>query len=144
MKRCNKCLEEKPLSAFTPNKSKPDGRIYTCRICLNAIRRGYQKLDHVQRRRQNWRQTPTGKASNLKSRYKYMDKFPEKTRAHNVVRLALKTKKILKTPCVICGNKKTEGHHEDYSKPFDVIWLCRNHHREVHRVGVEGVSLHTR
>jgi len=25
------------------------------------------------------------------------------------------------------------GHHEDYSKPFEVIWLCRFHHKERHR-----------
>jgi len=28
-----------------------------------------------------------------------------------------------------CGLKcKTEGHHEDYSKEFEVIWLCRRCH----------------
>jgi hypothetical protein len=40
---------------------------------------------------------------------------------------------IRKLPCAKCGNPESEGHHEDYRKPFDVIWLCHKHHREAHR-----------
>jgi hypothetical protein len=30
------------------------------------------------------------------------------------------------------GTVKAEAHHDDYSKPFEVRWLCRMHHRAVH------------
>jgi len=39
---------------------------------------------------------------------------------------------IKRMPCEICGNIKTHGHHEDYSKPFEVNWLCAKHHQLIH------------
>lgn len=41
--------------------------------------------------------------------------------------------KIKRLPCEVCGTDKTEGHHTDYSRPFDVKWLCKNHHEELHK-----------
>ena len=38
---------------------------------------------------------------------------------------------IRRTPCIYCGEKKVEGHHEDYSKPLEVYWVCRPHHVEL-------------
>lgn len=57
----------------------------------------------------------------------------EKVAARFAARYAVKTGKILKYPCEICGELKVEGHHKDYSKPLDVNWLCQLHHREVHK-----------
>jgi DNA-binding NarL/FixJ family response regulator len=35
--------------------------------------------------------------------------------------------------CSKCGSTgKIEGHHEDYSNPLDVMWLCRYHHVQRH------------
>lgn len=36
--------------------------------------------------------------------------------------------------CTLCLNVDVEAHHEDYSKPLDVLWLCPRHHAELHRV----------
>ncbi len=36
-----------------------------------------------------------------------------------------------KAPCVIC-KKQGETHHPDYDKPYEIIWLCRKHHKDVH------------
>ena len=40
---------------------------------------------------------------------------------------------ILPQPCAICHTEKTEGHHTDYKKPFEVVWLCQTHHRNAHK-----------
>jgi len=39
---------------------------------------------------------------------------------------------LVREPCVVCGEEKSQGHHEDYSKPLDVVWLCSLHHHERH------------
>lgn len=31
---------------------------------------------------------------------------------------------------------KLHGHHEDYSKPLDIVWLCRNCHGARHRLPI--------
>jgi hypothetical protein len=57
---------------------------------------------------------------------------PEKVAAGYVYREALKTGKLKRQPCEVCGETKVDGHHEDYSKPLEVRWLCRKHHNEIH------------
>ena len=35
--------------------------------------------------------------------------------------------------CEICDGIATRGHHDDYSKPLDVRWLCPVHHAQWHK-----------
>jgi len=39
----------------------------------------------------------------------------------------------MRRPCTVCGAMKSEAHHEDYSKPLEVTWLCRTCHKAEHR-----------
>lgn len=35
--------------------------------------------------------------------------------------------------CELCGGgNNIDAHHEDYGKPYDVVWLCRSCHMRVH------------
>ena len=69
-----------------------------------------------------------GKANKRKASKKYNSIYPEKKLAQDIA------KKITSKPCSVKGcNKKGEKHHEDYSKPLDVIFLCYNHHRQLHK-----------
>lgn len=48
-------------------------------------------------------------------------------------RRALRKGFLLRLPCEKCGAAKSECHHEDYSKPLDVHWLCKPCHAVEHR-----------
>lgn len=54
------------------------------------------------------------------------------TRARQKVKYATKVGNIKREPCVKCGTTPTHGHHVDYSKPLDVVWLCDLHHKREH------------
>jgi len=54
--------------------------------------------------------------------------------AHKRVENAIKTGKLQRRPCEVCGAERAHAHHDDYSKPLDVNWLCAAHHRERHRL----------
>lgn len=59
--------------------------------------------------------------------------YLEQQRAHNLVSGALTSGSLKKKPCEECGTTtNVVGHHDDYSKPLDVRWLCASHHRFVH------------
>lgn len=53
--------------------------------------------------------------------------------AREAVADAVRSGRMNREPCERCGDVDSEGHHDDYSKPLKVRWLCRAHHREVHR-----------
>jgi len=58
-----------------------------------------------------------------------------KFNAHKMVMYAIKLG-VVKRPnqCSECGIEcKPEGHHEDYSRPLDVIWLCKVCHKGKHK-----------
>lgn len=53
-------------------------------------------------------------------------------KARSALSRALKKGLLQKLPCEVCGNIKSQGHHDDYSKPLQVLWLCPVHHKEKH------------
>jgi len=63
----------------------------------------------------------------------YRNKNLEKRNAKAKVEYALKTGKLTKPElCEACKEKrKLEGHHFDYSKPLEVVWLCHKCHSAV-------------
>lgn len=62
----------------------------------------------------------------------------QKHAAQRAVKDAVRTGALVRQPCIRCteeGRKQrgtSHGHHEDYSKPLEVIWLCPFHHVKRH------------
>ena len=59
------------------------------------------------------------------------EKFKKNVRS--ITRYYVRKGILIKSSCEVCGEKKVEGHHDDYNKPLEVRWLCRKHHDEHHR-----------
>ncbi len=66
---------------------------------------------------------------------KNKEKMLPKHNAHKLVMYAIRLGLMRKgTECILCGSsKQIEGHHEDYSKPLEVQWLCRKCHAILHK-----------
>jgi hypothetical protein len=65
-----------------------------------------------------------------------------KHRAQRLSAIAIRYGVLIPEPCSVCGvfgknesgRSIIEAHHEDYTKPLDVVWLCQKHHRERHKM----------
>lgn len=58
---------------------------------------------------------------------------PKELWAHAALRSAIRKGLIERQPCEVCGAEPADGHHDDYDRPMVVRWLCRLHHRRVHK-----------
>jgi hypothetical protein len=69
----------------------------------------------------------------------------KKRAAQQASAMAIRSGVLVRQDCIACsamGRQQfgtSHGHHEDYSKPLDVVWLCSMHHRWAHRYGLEHV-----
>lgn len=66
----------------------------------------------------------------------YEERYPERVAAKGAVLAAVRGG-VLRRPkeCSACGtpSRLIDGHHDDYSKPLEVRWLCRGCHRAADR-----------
>jgi hypothetical protein len=135
MKKCFRCNNEKPLSEFYKHSMMADGHLNKCKECTRAdSKKTYEKIQSTpelairERKRQRIKENRRRLEGKTK---KYIYK-KQKRPAQIVFNAAVKSGKVLKKPCEICGKEKSQGHHEDYSKPLDVVWLCVRHHNDRH------------
>lgn len=54
-------------------------------------------------------------------------------RANDLVFMAKKAGRLLPSPCERCQSPDSIAHHEDYSRPLAVTWLCHKCHKARHR-----------
>ena|ERR1035441_6200612 len=135
MKLCFKCHREKPLDEFYRHPRMGDGHLGKCKDCAKADVIA-NRLAHVDYYREydtdRYANNSVHRARHDAASKNYNDNNPEKRKAHQAVTNAVRDRRLLKNPCRDCPRTDVHGHHTDYSRPLDVIWLCPVHHRAEH------------
>lgn len=64
----------------------------------------------------------------------WVSEHPDRALAHQILGNAVARGKFKKqSVCEFCGaTTNIDGHHQDYSRPLEVIWLCRSCHQKLH------------
>lgn len=59
-------------------------------------------------------------------------------RARTAVSNAIRDGRMQRGECEVGGDCRgpVQAHHDDYSRPLDVRWLCKGHHDQHHREGI--------
>lgn len=148
MKTCFKCGLKKPLSDFYKHKQMADGHLNKCKECTkkDAKKNRDENIDWFRQYDKQRANEPKRIAARLaysktergKNRIKaallaWRERNPNKYAAHIAVGNAVRDGRLTKMPCQICGSSiMVQAHHDDYSKPLEVRWLCTTHHKEWH------------
>lgn len=107
------------------DKNKDKKREYGRRWRLKYKEKNKQRL-------KDW-----GSSENGKRFYKEWGlKNREKTKAHYIFNKAIELGLVIRPQkCSLCGVKcKPQGHHNDYSKPFEVVFVCHSCHSSLNRL----------
>lgn len=126
-----------PASPTAHRLGKGDRR---CNSCINAASKAYRLRRAAEGRpvRNAWRDQARSAeflamdAAAEKRRY---HEDPERRRRHlarSKARHAVAIGKLERQPCEVCGATKVQAHHDDYSEPLAVRWLCPTHHHQHH------------
>jgi len=107
-----------------------------CKSCRKDYHHEYNKCPEVKQRSyingKQWFLNNKEKRRAINRRSKYNN--PSHVIAHNSINNAIHSGKLKRaTTCAYCGIACIpEGHHEDYDKPLEVVWLCRQCHQHLH------------
>lgn len=142
--RCKQCMRKSEKAREDINKTRELRRKYRERNrekIREADRKAYalnpekfrEKAKVSQKKYYN---TEKGKLKYKLETEKLRKLYPEKARARSLLSNAICDGDIIRPKeCSQCLSDKfvIEGHHYDYSKPYEVIWLCRTCHMKLHR-----------
>lgn len=122
-KRCRACTCDLGLSAFW--KGWP-----LCKECDRARRAA--NADAIRARDRERDRRPDRQASRKQRREAAEQKFPERRAARMAVHNAILAGRIVRSGCEVCGESNAQAHHDDYSRPLSIRWLCALHHAQHH------------
>lgn len=103
--------------------------------CYEAsIKWQHDNRDRVNELSRERNATENGRMLRIEREKRYAEKHRVKRLAKDAIHNAIKAGKMTRPElCSNCGVvSKIEGHHFDYSKPLEVIWLCETCHTAKH------------
>lgn len=130
IKTCFKCKTDLPLEAFHRHSQMKDGHLNKCKACVCAYARQRRqenpKVQAYDRERGN-RQSP-------EYLREYRQRYPNKYKAHTQVNNLVRLGKLCNPGvCSECSSDfHIEAHHDDYSQPLQIRWLCSRCHKQWH------------
>lgn len=137
-KKCRECNHVLPLQDFYKHPAMADGHLNKCKSCVICRIKIYRNnnLDYIRKYDRKRGKLPHRRALTTKTTKELRIKYPEKYKAHTIIGNAIRDKKLNRPDhCENCGTKtRLCGHHEDYSKPLIVIWLCQICHLKRHNI----------
>lgn len=134
MKVCFKCKEEKSLSEFYKHPEMKDGTLNKCKACTKKdVSKNYRSnIEHYVNYEVLREKRPERKEFKKDQQIKHRTLNKDKYKARCAVANAIRDKRLFRLNCEKCGSPESQAHHEDYSKPLDVRWLCFSCHRAEH------------
>lgn len=134
MKQCIKCGCIFALSEFYRHAQMADGHLNACKACVRVAVKANREANIARYREHDRRRfrEPGRRAFQYHSSKVLRRLYPERYRARTAVGNALRDGRLTREPCEVCASPKSEAHHDDYSKPLTVRWLCRVHHEAHH------------
>ena len=110
-KWCPSCKQYNFYRSFSKDRYTKNGYRSWCKKCINI-----------------YHQTEKGKTVRRLATERYIAVYPERKNARNIATRAINKRVLIRQPCEMCGERKSHAHHDDYSKPLEVRWLCERHH----------------
>ena len=133
---CKDCLKIYNNNYLKNWRKTPKGEKYLQRHNIYIKNYRLKNIKHFREYYRNWYKT-NGRNRSVDYQEVITDwtkKNPEKVKARKLVGYAVKTGKIIKSKsCTLCNREtRLSGHHRDYAKPLEVIWLCSSCHKLEH------------
>lgn len=131
-KHCNICNRTLSVDSFHKRSASIDGLAARCRGCQKIYDAGRLHKPERVALRAAYRVSEHGRERLTAGSYAWIERNPDKRQAHTITGNAIRDGRLVKQPCEVCGNPIVHAHHDDYTKPLDVRWLCVEHHTEHH------------
>jgi ribosomal protein S27AE len=134
LKECFKCHGLFDVSGFYGHPQMASRLLGKCKECTKADVRANYRATKPQRQAYERERGQRAERKAAKREYdnRYNRAHKDRLRCHNAVNKAIMAGKLLRQPCSACGADPAQAHHDDYSKPLDVRWLCFVCHRRHH------------